>query len=951
VYDILQDHRGYLWFATDRGVARYDGKDYKTYTRSEGLSDNTVFRMCEDHQGRIWFASQNQDLCYWYRDTIHRLPSSDILHSLTGPDDIINLIYADSNDDLWINFRKIAVVFHAKENYTTFEKVTANPNCNYEIGLIDDAEPIRLYGPLDNLKKDHWEILFDFHKRTEPSNIKSFHLSFKDLSPPFIIGARAYSKKTKTYYFSCNNYLITMKDGLLNGFLLDHNIVKIIPDKEGNLWIGLHKKGVRFYKDEDLTKPPIALLDGTTVDDVWMDHESGVWLATLEKGVFYIPSTSIVTYQHAFLNDHITFIGELDQKIYISTGPVIAEQQPSGFKVHEELTRLAGKRGGMYTLKKIRDTTYANFSGELIRYAGEMKPANQLPQTNTRYQGEFSGGKVQLETADHRIWLVNGGWLKNINNQTCNAVLYKAPFRVTTAVAQGNTILVGGKNGLYRFENGLYTSLSYMDPLLKTQIIEITFDKSGALWIATIGEGVLRLKNSKVKQITENNGLVSNICTSIATDKYGNIWVGTNKGISCIQKPDAENNKWRIKNLEERNGLNSDDITKLFCTGNTVWAGTMSGLSCIDIVKSLQPIPPSPVYIDSIQVMGTPVGQRTSFSYKENDVFFKLHSLAFKDNGQHNFRFWLKEKDTTWRFISDEQLLIGNLSPGHYTFEVQAANLDNIWSTIPATYSFTINQPFWLTWWLIGIEVLVLIAIVYLVILWRTRNIKRKEAEKLRINKLLTEYQMKALTAQMNPHFIFNAINSIQNFIIQNHSTLAYDYLIKFSKLIRLVLNNSKDNEITLQLELDTLALYIELEQLRFKDSFDYELRLQPGIDTESLMIPALLLQPYIENAIWHGLMPLKTQKGKIALTIIEQEQHLRITITDNGVGRRASNQIKKKITHKTHQSVGMELTGKRIELFGQERQFSIQIIDNYDTNDNSTGTTVEIILPMVELF
>jgi LytS/YehU family sensor histidine kinase len=210
---------------------------------------------------------------------------------------------------------------------------------------------------------------------------------------------------------------------------------------------------------------------------------------------------------------------------------------------------------------------------------------------------------------------------------------------------------------------------------------------------------------------------------------------------------------------------------------------------------------------------------------------------------------------------------------------------------------------------------------------------------------------MKALTAQMNPHFIFNAINSIQNFIIQNHSTLAYDYLIKFSSLIRMVLNNSKNNEITLQQELETLAIYVELEQLRFENSFDYRVNIDPKLDKDSIVIPALLLQPYIENAIWHGLMPLENRKGTITLTIIEQYDFLKITITDDGIGRKASDLIEKKMVSKYHQSVGMELTGKRIEVFGQESKFSLQIIDNYDDDNNSTGTTVEIILPMVEMY
>lgn len=958
IYDILQDRRGYIWFATDRGVARYNGKDFRTYTKAQGLIDNTVFRMCEDHKGRIWFASQSNDLCYWFKDTIHHLASSAVIKSIIPSDDVINKIYADTSDNLWINFRNVALFSDAKKNYTTFEEIKASPDCAYELRIIDGKTPICLFNrkipftPLADIKKrGSWPIIFNFHKKENPSQLITYNLDSNNTSPPYITSARAYSPKSNTYYFSLNNVLLWTKSGRLETQVLQENIINIITDREGNVWVGLQKKGVAFYKNGDFSKTPITCLDGITVDDVLTDHEGGVWLATLERGVFYIPSTSVVTYPDPLLNDHITFIGEIDGKIYASTGSYIVQGDRRGFERVNQLMEIAKQRGMLYSIKQIRDTTYTSFSGELVRFRGEMNNKNKLPQKNSRFQGEFSGAKALLETPDGGIWLIAGGGLKKINNQTCGSVAYNAPFRVTTAIANGNDIYVGGKSGMYIFKDGDYSSMSSIDPLLKNQIIEMVKDATGTLWIATIGEGVLRLKNNRVKQITEKNGLISNICTCITTDGYGNVWVGTNKGISCIQNANTENGDWKLKNMDERNGLSSDDITRLFSAANFVWAGTMLGVNCIDIKNTLAPIPASPVYIDSITVNGIPANQRTEFSYKENDLLFKLHSLSYKNMGEHQYRFRLTQLDTTWRMVSSDEILLSRLNPGKYTFRVQAANIDNTWSNIAATYSFVINKPFWLTWWFISAELIVLILIVYLIIRWRTAIVKRKEAEKLRINNLLTEYQMKALTAQMNPHFIFNAINSIQNFIIQNHSTLAYDYLIKFSKLIRLVLNNSKDNEITLQQELDTLKLYIELEQLRFKESFEFRLSVDPDMETTSLLIPSLLLQPYIENAIWHGLMPLKTRKGIITLTINQLEQILKITITDNGIGREASNLIKKKITRSKHESMGMELTGKRIELFGKENRFSIQLIDNHDNDNHSTGTTVEIILPMVEMY
>ena len=953
VYDILQDKRGYIWFATNHGIAWYNGKEFKSYTTSDGLPDNTVFRMCEDSKGRIWFASQSNELCYWENDSIYHSPTFKALPTIISTAHLISGIYIDSSDNIWINSSRDIFFATAKKNYTDLKQLPVNADCTYELRIAEGKFPLFGYNSLYNMEKfltkDYVDIVFNCHQKNQPDHNIPYTITNKLVRLPFLRGAYGYSPKNDSYFFSFNNLLLAINKDQVKAYKLDHEIIRIATDQYDNTWIGLHKGGVVYYPGGDFSRPPITMLNGVSVDDIVIDKEGGVWIATLEKGVFYIPSLDIVNYQNIpYLNDHIIFIGELDKKIIVSAyGDKICEKKDSGFVLIDHLCKQAEKRLSMFYLAKIRDTVYASFSGELIRYAPQF-----IPHKNRHFQSEFGGGKIVLATTDNHIWLVYGGGLKKINNQKATSIIYPTPFRVICALAEGKNILIGGKKGLYLFKDDVYTSLSNIDTLLKSPIIEMCRDKKDVLWMATMGKGVLRLKNNKVTQITEKKGLISNVCTSISTDAYGNIWIGTNKGISCIQNPEEENEKWIIKNINDRNGLNSNDVTKLFAFENSLWVGTMLGLNCINIKNMLRPIPSSDIYIHSIQVNNQRIDKaETVFPYNKNNLRFQFHALTFKDRGDHVFRYRLIGLDTVWQYIKTDELLMNNLAPGKYSLQVQVANKDTIWSK-SATYSFTITKPFWLRWWFITSELLLLLLLIYLLIRWRIRVTQKKEQEKLRINKLLSEYQMKALTAQMNPHFIFNAINSIQNFIIQNHSRLAYDYLIKFSKLIRMVLNNSKENEITIQAELDTLALYVELEQLRFQNSFDFSLTADPELDLESLIIPSLLLQPYIENAIWHGLMPLKERKGFISITIIKKEDNLlKITITDNGVGRKASDEIKKKIVNEKHQSVGMELTGKRIELFGLESKFSLQIIDNYDDNQKASGTTIEIILPMVEMY
>ncbi|MNY13984.1 Sensor histidine kinase YehU [compost metagenome] len=212
---------------------------------------------------------------------------------------------------------------------------------------------------------------------------------------------------------------------------------------------------------------------------------------------------------------------------------------------------------------------------------------------------------------------------------------------------------------------------------------------------------------------------------------------------------------------------------------------------------------------------------------------------------------------------------------------------------------------------------------------------------------MMAEYQITALQAQMNPHFIFNAINTIQGYILGKNEGEAYSYLAKFSKLIRMVLHNSQLKVLRLERELEVLHLYIELEQLRFDHCFDYELIVAEGTEITDFNIPGMLLQPYVENAIWHGIVNLEnSRRGKLVISIEQVDEQLLISITDNGVGREQAKSFRKNTNHK---SVGMQLTGERLDVMNRlhgENTASVKVIDLLDENGNASGTKVEITIP-----
>jgi tetratricopeptide (TPR) repeat protein len=214
---------------------------------------------------------------------------------------------------------------------------------------------------------------------------------------------------------------------------------------------------------------------------------------------------------------------------------------------------------------------------------------------------------------------------------------------------------------------------------------------------------------------------------------------------------------------------------------------------------------------------------------------------------------------------------------------------------------------------------------------------ERKQAE---LQKQTSELEMQALRSQMNPHFIFNCLNSINRFILKNETESASDYLTKFSKLIRLVLNNSKHKYITLNEEMDCLELYIQMEQLRSKNSFRYKIKCAATIDAEEMLIPPLLLQPFVENAIWHGLMNREDGAGDLNILLQQKNELLECTIADNGVGRKAALELSSKSAK--HKSMALQITKERIALLHvEQKEDSIEIEDLYDDNGNATGTKV----------
>jgi sensor histidine kinase YesM len=253
-----------------------------------------------------------------------------------------------------------------------------------------------------------------------------------------------------------------------------------------------------------------------------------------------------------------------------------------------------------------------------------------------------------------------------------------------------------------------------------------------------------------------------------------------------------------------------------------------------------------------------------------------------------------------------------------------------------------IKPAFWETWWGILLITLNLIGLVVLFVQWRIKRVKRKEKEKADINQKIAEYRFTALKAQMDPHFVFNSINVIQNLILEKDRTEAYNSLEKFARLIRLILNQSDSVFATVEEELTLINLYVELNQLRVEYPFEFHVDIEEK--ALHLSIPSLIMQPFIENALWHGILGLKGSRlGIISLKIAcEAQSMLTIQIRDNGVGRATASQNRSPLKHK---SKGITLIKERLQAYkamNSNSQADLVIMD-LEENGIASGTLVEI--------
>ena len=472
---------------------------------------------------------------------------------------------------------------------------------------------------------------------------------------------------------------------------------------------------------------------------------------------------------------------------------------------------------------------------------------------------------------------------------------------------------------------------------------QIGFGNDKSLYFTAFGGWNKTDENGKLKKRVDvlTYDILNTSLKGIAEDKLGNVFFGTAEGLHIYRK-DLD----KVFRMTEIDGLPSTQLTHAFTqiNSNQIALGIEGGFVWIDMEKALKTPLKNRLEVSQILVNGLPrslSGNRIELTKDERDLVIKFSDLSFLPEEKVKFRYKFSDENLWHALGSNPEISLNHIQPGEYTLEIEALdNLGNRQSknlelNILAKPPFTQSYPFYFLLFLV-------FALLTLLVNRYFWNRKQKEINYLR---KIKEAEMTTLRSQMNPHFLFNTLNSINSYIIQNKTDDASNYLTTFSKLMRSILENSKKEEISLQNELETLKLYLELESARLEHSFDYVYKIEEEIDVNFVQVPPLILQPFAENAIWHGLRNLN-EKGVLEIIVKQpHEDELEICIVDNGIGREASQKNKKNETQ--HKSYGIDITLDRIKLLNPENDFSI--VDLYDEIGKPAGTKIIIQLKLKE--
>lgn len=983
VHDLCFDQRGVLWIGTAMGLSRFDGSGFRTYTRAQGLPAPRVYDIECDSTGMLWMGTMNgvvrldpriDSMRAWRMDTSRM--------ALPIANQVVAAKPLAAGKVVCVSRSAVFLLEAATGNVRRVLTVAGEDIASYNVGVLPDSAGAGAWICIKQVGVAYYDAV---HDRLIMPSVNQRHPLLRGVNASCLSRDRHGRIWTDDLSDGGMN-LYRPADGslqhwphvpgakerrYLEGLILLH------CDDEDRLWICdwvlpacvVNLRDSSFLELPAVPDDPATLTHGT-VSSTATDARGQLWLGTLNGISVHDPERFMYNRLRVpqIVGDPKAWaagMAEDDQgRVWLAVRPDVVRLDEHG-QVAERFEFVAGKeRAKASDIISSNGQLWVNTSKGLFRLdpitgaqALISNPADTSDSPHFGWMRADRSGRIWGLKRFNRIncYEPSTGTFKSFTRDAAVPEgLPDAAFLDMLPASDGALLLASESHGIVRLDpaTGHCTSnLADIQAGLVEGIrtLAVAEDDKGRIWYMADGVGLVRYEpgRSRYKVYDSAQGLPIPAGSGIAIDRQGRLWIGLLNGLVCFD-PELE----RFFPFDVDRGQESNDMGRAHMVrrNGEVWMSQWQELIHFDPSGvQLRKPPLAPViigvwaYSNRVQPM-----RNGELSLMHTEDQLRIRYASFDAPGRIKRYFVRVLPDSSWQEGDEGDVTFSRLAPGAYRFQFRTQAEDGQWSGI-TELAIRVVPPWWQT--LVARIVFAVVLASLIVFLFRIRlNWVRKRERNLEAQtRQVNELKLQALRAQMDPHFVFNCLNSIDSFIIANDREQASHYLGRFAKLIRLILQHSDSTRVPLEREVEMLKYYLELETLRFKFPFTYSVKMDELLDGEPVELPSMLIQPYIENAIWHGLRH-KDSAGHISVDFALRDDQIQCTVQDNGIGREASRAINRERSG-VHRSMGMRVSADRLRIYGELEQGAsrVTIHDLKDADGKALGTRVVILIPVMQ--
>lgn len=931
-YFVYQDKEGYIWICTDNGVSRFDGVEFKNYSEQDGLCSNVIFGCKEDDKGTLWMYSLTGELTK-YNKTTDRFECPDFNDSLSVymHGKVIQDLVFDKDTMYVVAPRKYVRIIPYQNGKTIFSSASATKN-SIQVRILNNNASI-----VTSSIGDRPEGIDLNLTGTLRDNIKNIKLHGR-------LGPTVLSRINRDLYIFVGENLLIYQFGTKkqSTYQLPFNPTPALKISSQGLLCGSFNKGLWRIKQSPEGLHMDQFLNGKNISSAIQDQQGGIWASSQTDGLYFIPSELSADFSKEETDNSgktSAMVSDKNTIFYLTYSGLLYGIYKDKNLFQLKLTNVNSQSPA---IKGIQNNELFIQANEPLAFHLKSKKKRPVSQEELVCLSDTKEKSCAFSNQEDTLIMLT--CKDGILNRETVSQKWKYGRVISKAWLDTNKLLIGTIYDLFVYDkrNGNIASIAKIDELPRFYCRYILPLSKDSVLTATSQGIFLIVGNHIVKRLTTANGLSSDKVFYMLYDK-GRIWAATSKGLDLIENF-FDTNATKVKFMNRLAGMPLCQTTHLAAFENFIITGTSLGIFLFDKNLVEKNEIDLHTYIKHIIINDTTtistIPEELILNHNQNSINIRFVSLNFRNALFNKYRYRLKTTaESKWYYTSQNQVNFPQLFPGNYTFEIQALNPDGNWSINTSGFMLTINKPFWQTWQFLLMCFVCLACLTYVIFKRRVEQIRQLG----NLNEKLVEAKIQALGMQLSPHFVFNALNSVSYHLAHNDAKASLTFLGKFARLMRLIFKNSQEAIIPLEEELKALRLYVELETVRLGTKFEFTIEIRSSINTEECKIPALLLQPFVENAIWHGIGPLNGG-GKLNIIFAKNANTLHIEIIDNGIGREKAAKLKPK-KQKGYHSLGV--IKERLVLLQTHYKANVHMeITNAHDGAEFCGTKVLISIP-----